>query len=443
MSVLLKLRTLFLALCLVAATSCASHPPLGRQQFLADFDVLWSTLAEDYAYFDGKTTDWRKVRDIYRPLAGAATDKREFVGMLERTLDELYDPHTHLKANTAASYRLIPTGLDVWAEWRDGKALVTQVRRGFSAEQAGMRTGMEILAINGTPVADAVRRRLGRALTNPDAAAFDWALRSLLAGTHDTPRVVDAAGADGVSRRFSLDQPEHRVVNTYQPDAAVEWRRLPDGIGYIALHDLGSDGTVAQFDEALEQLRATRGLILDLRDTPSGGNTSVAEPILGRFIQRTLAYQRIIPHHGAAWAREVSPRGEWQYTAPLVVLVDHWTGSMGEGMAIGLDGMGRATVAGTRMAGLNGAVFDLELPNTRIRLNYAAERLAHLDGTPREYYVPSLHVDLLDPAHAGVDDPVFQAGIALLQQRVHFEESAPGSLHSFLRHPSGTRGNNA
>jgi len=407
MSVLLKLRTLFLALCLVAATSCASHPPLGRQQFLADFDVLWSTLAEDYAYFDGKTTDWPKVRDIYRPLAGAATDKREFVGVLERTLDELYDPHTHLKANTAASYRLIPTGLDVWAEWRDGKALVTQVRRGFSAEQAGMRTGMEILAINGTPVADAVRRRLGRALTNPDAAAFDWALRSLLAGTHDTPRVVDAAGADGVSRRFSLDQPEHRVVNTYQPDAAVEWRRLPDGIGYIALHDLGSDGTVAQFDEALEQLRATRGLILDLRDTPSGGNTSVAEPILGRFIQRTLAYQRIIPHHGAAWAREVSPRGEW------------------------------------RMAGLNGAVFDLELPNTRIRLNYAAERLAHLDGTPRERYVPSLHVDLLDPAHAGVDDPVFQAGIALLQQRVHSEESAPGSLHSFPRHPSGTRGNNA
>jgi hypothetical protein len=86
MSVLLKLRTLFLALCLVAATSCASHPPLGRQQFLADFDVLWSTLAEDYAYFDGKTTDWPKVRDIYRPLAGAATDKREFVGVLERTL---------------------------------------------------------------------------------------------------------------------------------------------------------------------------------------------------------------------------------------------------------------------------------------------------------------------------------------------------------------------
>jgi carboxyl-terminal processing protease len=125
------------------------------------------------------------------------------------------------------------------------------------------------------------------------------------------------------------------------------------------------------------------------------------------------------------------------------VLVDHWTGSMGEGMAIGLDGMGRATVAGTRMAGLNGAVFDLELPNTRIRLNYAAERLAHLDGTPREYYVPSLHVDLLDPAHAGVDDPVFQAGIALLQQRVHSEESAPGSLHSFPRHPSRTRGNNA
>jgi carboxyl-terminal processing protease len=43
-----------------------------------------------------------------------------------------------------------------------------------------------------------------------------------------------------------------------------------------------------------------------------------------------------------------------------VVLVGRWTASMGEGMAIGLDAMKRATIVGTRMAGLNGAVFDLQ-----------------------------------------------------------------------------------
>lgn len=40
------------------------------------------------------------------------------------------------------------------------------------------------------------------------------------------------------------------------------------------------------------------------------------------------------------------------------------------------------------MAGLNGAVFDFELPNARIRVNYAAERPFHVDGTAREDFVP-------------------------------------------------------
>jgi C-terminal processing protease CtpA/Prc len=44
--------------------------------------------------------------------------------------------------------------------------------------------------------------------------------------------------------------------------------------------------------------------------------------------------------------------------APVVVLVNHWTGSIGEGMAIGLDAMHRARVVGTPMAHLAGAISD-------------------------------------------------------------------------------------
>jgi predicted metalloprotease with PDZ domain len=75
-------------------------------------------------------------------------NKREFITLLERVLDELYDPHTHLKVNTNRSSRSIPTGLDVWAEWKNGKAIITQLRRGFNAEQAGLEVGMEIVSIN-------------------------------------------------------------------------------------------------------------------------------------------------------------------------------------------------------------------------------------------------------------------------------------------------------
>lgn len=383
------------------------------EQFAGDFDYLWAHLRDNYAYFDKKETDWGLVRTLYRPRARGVRTRREFVTLLERVLEELYDPHTHLKVNTVSSPRLVPTGLDVWAEWEKGAAVVTQLRAGFSAEQAGLRVGMEIVSINGVPVERAVRERLGAALKKVTEPARNWALRSLLAGTRDQPRVIEAKPAGGVKRTFRLDLPEHRTADHYRAASRVEWRMLAGDFGYVKINDLGSDETVAEFDAALEQVKATRGLVLDLRATPSGGNTSVAEPIMGRLVERRMAYQKGAPVRGELWTREVAPRGPWTYTAPAVVLVGRWTASMGEGIAIGLDGMKRATVIGTRMAGLNGAVFDLRLPHTGIGLNYAAEKLFHLNGTPREEFVPPVAVKL---SAGRTDDVILAEGVRALEK---------------------------
>ena len=397
----------------LAGPGARAQSSFTAEQFTEDFDRMWSQLRDDYAYFGKKETDWGRVREVYRPKAVGISDKREFVTLLERVLDELYDPHTHLKTNTSSSTRLIPTGLDVWAEWEGGRAVVTQLRSGFSAEQAGLRVGMEITSINGVPVAKAINDRLGVALRSVNDKARSWALRALLAGTRDARRTVGAKGVNGVEATYRLDLPGHTTVDNFQIGRKVEWRLLRGGIGYVKINDLGSGETVAEFDAALERLKGTRGLVIDLRATQSGGNTSVAEPVMGRLIERRMPYQKGAPRRGPGWTREVPPRGPWTYKAPVVALVGRWTASMGEGVAIGLDGMGRATVVGTLMAGLNGAVFDLELPNTGVRLNYAAEKLFHLDGTPREDFAPPVLVNLTG-REAG--DPILEAGIRTLKR---------------------------
>jgi C-terminal processing protease CtpA/Prc len=388
-----------------------SQESVTTAQFTQDFDYLWSQLRDNYAYFNKKETDWNRVKEVYRPRIAEVRTKTEFITLLERVLDELYDPHTHLRVNTNQSTRLVPTGLDIWAEWENGKATITQLRKGFSAEQAGLKVGMEIVSINGLPVAKAVSNRLGVSLKKVSEAAGSWALRALLAGTRGVRRVIEAKTVNGV-QTFQLDLPAHTTVDNYQGDQRVEWKILKEGFGYVKISDLGSDDTVREFDAALEQVKATRGLIIDLRATQSGGNTSVAEPIMGRLIGRRMPYQKGTPMHGESWIREVAPRGSWTYKAPIVVLVGRWTASMGEGIAIGLDGMGRAMVVGTRMAGLNGAVFDLELPNTEIKLNYAAEKLFHMKGTPREDFVPPVEVKLSDKR---TDDVILEEGIRTLR----------------------------
>lgn len=395
----------------------SAQQSFSREQFTSDFDYLWLSLRDKYAYFGKKETDWARVRELYRPKLAGVRTRSDFVTLLEQILDELYDNHTSLNTNLQSSPRLVPTGLDVWAEWRKGRAVITQLRRGFSAEQAGLKVGMEIISINGAPIEQTVNRRLPKALRNIKLDARNWALIAVLAGTHDTPRNITARSRNGGVNSYQLDLPTHNTVNKYRYEPKVEWKVLPGRIGYIKINDLIATEIVAQFDAALEGLRESRGLILDLRDIPRGGNTDVAEPIMGRLIERQMGYQEVVPLHEPKYIKQVSPRG-WTYKAPIVVLVNRWTASMGEGIAIGLDGMKRATIVGTRMSALNGGIFNLQLPQTKIGVAYAGERLNHINGTPRENFVPAILVNPIHRNNIRFNDPILDAGYRRLTQRI-------------------------
>ena len=394
----------------------------GREE---DFDFLWSEIGSCYAYFDQKATDWEKVKTLYRPRLKEVTTREDLIGLLEKVLDELYDSHAHLNTNTAASPKLIPSGTDLWGEWNGDRAVITEVRSGSAAERAGLKAGVQVYGIDGESVGDAVNRRLPRALRTPDPAARNWALRAVLAGRRGVPRRIIAQ--TGRTRgEFVL---EDEQVPASKDDRSLHHHRLaPDEVtvGYIRIHNsLGSMELLPDFDAALKELQNTSGLILDLRDTPSGGNTTVARGIMGRFLEREGFYQKhSLPEEERAtgvkrsWVEVVSPRGGPPYKGSVVVLVDHWTGSMGEGIAIGLDGLKRATVVGTRMAGLLGATHQITLPNSGIGVNVPAEKLFHVNGTPREDFVPTVLVDLLKSENQKAGDPILDAGLKELRERI-------------------------
>ena len=379
---------LFVALLLAAgATAAYAAPRFTAEDNVADFDALLENLTHRYAYLEPKRTNLAELRTRLRPLAAAARSREELVRVLEQALEPLADGHAILNTNLPESTRLIPSGLDVWAELRHGRAVVTQVRTGWPAAQAGVQPGETIVAINGVELQTALTKRLPCCCDTAAPATQQWTLLALLAGTHNGARRLTLESAKG-QRQLALGDPDQ------VPDLpAVTRQQLADGVGYIALHALGDKASVKAFDEALLALRGSRALILDLRDTAAGGNTEVAEPILGRLVRRRQPYQRIIPLSGKPWLRMVEPRGPWSYDAPMAVLVGRWTGSMGEGMAIGLDAMKRATVVGSRMAGLLGAGYTYTLPRSGIRYNLPGDRLTHLDGTPRESFVPRVLVE--------------------------------------------------
>ena len=400
------------------ATSCPAAPEFSAAARRTDFTFFIAQFTENYAYLDRAEKPWESWSTRFAAAVERADSPEAFAAVLASALDELHDFHAEVRSRNPHRWLPVPTFADVWAEFRGTNAIVIAVRPGSDAERAALTPGDRLLRIGALPLEQAIAERLTTAVDQRDSKSRAWALLSLVAGRADEARSLTVM--DPADHRRTVTLPVERRFD--REPGALSARLVGTNFGLIRCHNsLGQQTTVAAFDAALAQLRATRGLILDLRDVPSGGDSSVALGIMGRLVTTMLPYQRHrIPNYGQAdvernWIEQVAPRGPFTYTAPVVVLVNHWTGSMGEGMAIGLDTMHRARVIGTPMAHLAGAVSDFQLSQTGLRIAFATEQLYHVNGTARQDWVPP--VVITDPATPDMD-PILARGLAELKRMV-------------------------
>jgi carboxyl-terminal processing protease len=385
-----KQLLLFIFISCIIVTSSAQQ--LTHQQYKEDFEYFWNTIKTDYCYWYKKQTDWDKVKAINTPLADTITTRYSFVMLLERMFHELYDHHASLSTNTDESSKLVPSGTDIWAEYVNDKPIITEVKLNSGAEKAGIQAGMQVLSINGKPVNEAMQDFLGKSLRNISKDAKDYALRVALAGTHNIKRTIQLKTNNWIKEYHPDDYP----VPEYVSD--IETKTI-GSIGYIRINNvLWKTDIIPAYDSAIDNFKNTSAIILDLRETPSGGNTTVARAIISRFINKKGYYQT---HELTAEENEAGVKRSWSeivfprkttYTKPLVLLVDHWTGSIAEGITIGFDAFKRATIIGTNLAALNGAIYSYKMPNSGIGFKFPVEKLFHVNGTPREQFKPAIVV---------------------------------------------------
>jgi Peptidase family S41/Tricorn protease C1 domain len=66
---------------------------------LTNFDIFWTTFAENYNSFGRKNVDWAAVRDRYRPMVHNDTSQRELFGILRAMIEPLGDTHTSISGS--------------------------------------------------------------------------------------------------------------------------------------------------------------------------------------------------------------------------------------------------------------------------------------------------------------------------------------------------------
>lgn len=375
----------------------------GMAGYRADARSIGPLIDRAYAYLDRFEAGRAPVSGKLRLEAEQVTDRRSLTRYAERVLLTLSDHHAITGSSLADSWAVVPSYADLWVIEDGGVYRVDAVRTGSPAQEAGIRHGDELASVDGVPVSQAVVAfwdDLGLPIPR-DGAGF--AARVLAAGRRDRGRRIGVVG-DG--RLRVLDLPSlYSTARAQRPPVTVAEQ---GGDRVIRINDsLGDAATIAAFDDAMAGARPGQPIVIDLTDTPGGGNTTVARAVLGWFVDRPTSYQ---VHNRPAeeratgiprqWAEQVLPRQGKHHDGPVRVLVGRWTGSMGEGLAIGFDAIG-AQVTGEQMAGLLGAVFDYRLEHSGLVVKLPAERLMHVEGTPREQFTPrAAEPDLQDTSPA-------------------------------------------
>lgn len=377
---------------LIAAAAAAQQAP--PVDYHGDAQALDKIIIQNYAYEDHWPGGILPDSPTLAAERAAVHDGRSLLHYAEHRLTSLADHHAITGSSFKDSWAVVPTYSDLWVERRGSTYVVSAVRDGSPAEAAGVHAGDLLVSIGGVPTAQAVDafwRELGLPLTSERA---DYAARVLAAGRRDRSRELT----------FRRGASEHKLSLANLYGSATNSNPLTvsrrSGRTIIRFNNsLGDQKTIAAFDSAMAALPRNAALLLDLRDTPSGGNTSVARAIMGWFVNRPRSYQvHQLPAEeretgiGRQWIEQVLPRKNKYHALLPTVRVGRWTGSMGEGLAIGFAALG-ARVEGSRMAQLKGAVYDFRLPSSGLVVKFPAERLYTTGGIPRENFIPSTPKD--------------------------------------------------
>ena len=258
------------------------------------------------------------VRDVdYTNLIDGAIS-----GMV-KTLDDPHsiylDPKMYelMRSHTEGSFG----GVGIVMGFKDNKITVISVMEGTPSEAVGIKTGDEIIAVDGVPTSEIepeevvlhIRGEIGSEVT----------LRVRRAGEEDKDYVV---------RRATIQV--HTVAGQMLPDT--------DGIGYIRIASF-SEHTADEFKDAYHALEneGVKGMIIDLRENPGGLVTSCVA--IANMVVPKGPVVSVVQKDGRREEYE-SELSEEKY--PLVVLIDGNSASASEILAGALQDTGAATIVG-------------------------------------------------------------------------------------------------
>lgn len=340
---------------------------------------------------------WQYVHEQY--VDQPVDDTKLMQGAISGMLDALGDAHTgymtpdeYQEASTPldGSYEGIGAYVDVTGDY----LTIISAMPGTPAEEAGLRSGDEVIAINGEDVTDVDPSVVLKSVKGP-------------AGTDVTVTIQRPE----TSEVFDL------TITRQKIELSSVTSEMKDGdIGYIYLSTFG-ETTSQELKDALETLLAQnpKGLILDLRYN-SGGYLITAIEVISQFIDDGVVMIEQ-QGNGEEITYDAEPGG-LATEIPLVVLVNEGSASASEITAGAIQDYGRGTLVGVTTYGKGSVQNWIPLENNQgaVRITIARWLTPNHRQINEVGLIPDVEVAITQEDVDANIDPQLEKALEILRQ---------------------------
>lgn len=324
------------------------------------FEKVWETINKKYydPHFNG--VDWSRMREVYQPRVQATKNDGEFYTILKKMVDELGDIHTSFRTprEVETDKRNVTIGVGLWLGEAEGKAVIFGVEPDTEAARAGLRPGMIVNKIDGRETAEILAEKRADIKSSSANAVNRKAFAQILSGAENTSVLLSLSEPnDSAAREVTLVR---RAKNSpKEAEALFNSRRLPTDVGYIRFDEFDFK-VLKKFKKSLNELKDTKGLIVDLRFNRGGyhyamsemGALFFAEKVsFGKTITRTGKIPKILGISLIPKETFVGDEDSQRYAAPVVILTSNYSASAAEHFAAGMQESGRAKIVGGQSCG--------------------------------------------------------------------------------------------
>jgi len=339
-------------------------PDFSKLSWPDAFEKLNDHLSRAYALGAWKRIDWNALHSVTAPkIADAARtrDRAAYYLAVREYLWSLNDTHVDLSGDDGGlRYNAIRGGYGIqFVRLDDGRTINHVLIEGGPAARQGMRWGATILRWNGMTIDDAAAATSVLWSGGPGATQEGKRLARLRfltrapVGTSATvvfqnpdETTIRTATLVAVDDKFQSWRLADLPNSSNQTHANIDWRLLPDGIGYVKIRE--EIPTLRQLLPArvMQEAAATfvragaKGVVIDVRGN-SGGADKLVPRMMGFFVATRQFYEHTTLYDEATSRFErqafgtlwTEPRTQ-NFTGPIAVVVDERCISSCEGFAL-------------------------------------------------------------------------------------------------------------